>query len=143
LQDNGTWLTTLQRGRIVELITDGVTEITADGVRTIDGVHRPADVLVWATGFDVKPSTRTHQRSRTRRGGTQYGVERFRVRLSGRHRAGLPEFLLHVRPGHQPRCNGASIIYNSECQMRYIMGCIDMVLAGGFGSATVRADVVR
>ncbi len=25
--------------------------------------------------------------------------------------------------------------------MRYIMGCIDMVLAGGFGSATVRADV--
>ena len=31
--------------------------------------------------------------------------------------------------------NGSSIIYNSECQMRYIMGCIDMVMAGGHGSA--------
>ena len=37
--------------------------------------------------------------------------------------------------------NGASIIYNSECQMRYIMGCIDMVLAGGCGRPAPRADV--
>jgi 4-hydroxyacetophenone monooxygenase len=37
--------------------------------------------------------------------------------------------------------NGTSIIYNSECQMRYIMGCIDMVLAGGYGSAMPRAQV--
>ena len=42
LQDNGTWLTTLQRPD-VELIDDGVAEITADGVRTVDGVHRHAD----------------------------------------------------------------------------------------------------
>lgn len=52
LQDNGSWLTTLQRDD-VELIRDGIAEITPDGVRTQDGVHRPADVLLWATGFDV------------------------------------------------------------------------------------------
>lgn len=52
LQDNGTWLRTLQRDD-VELITDRIAEITEDGVTTIDGVHRPVDVLVWATGFDV------------------------------------------------------------------------------------------
>ena len=52
LQDNGTWLTTLQRDD-VDLITDGIAEITADGVTDVNGVHRPADVLLWATGFDV------------------------------------------------------------------------------------------
>ncbi len=52
LQDNGTWLTTLQRDD-VDLITDGIAEITADGVTDAHGVHRQADVLLWATGFDV------------------------------------------------------------------------------------------
>ena len=52
LQDNGTWLTTLQRDD-VELITDRIAGITRVGVTTVDGVHRGADVLVWATGFDV------------------------------------------------------------------------------------------
>ena len=52
LQDDGTWLRTLQRDD-VELVTGPVTEITADGVTGADGVHRPADVLIWATGFDV------------------------------------------------------------------------------------------
>lgn len=37
--------------------------------------------------------------------------------------------------------NGTKIIYNSECQMRYILGCIDMVLAAGATSATVRTEV--
>jgi 4-hydroxyacetophenone monooxygenase len=52
LQDNGTWLSTLQRAD-VDLIRDGIAQIGCDGVTTVDGVHRPADVLLWATGFDV------------------------------------------------------------------------------------------
>jgi cation diffusion facilitator CzcD-associated flavoprotein CzcO len=35
----------------VELVTERITEITQDGVRTADGAERPADVLVFATGF--------------------------------------------------------------------------------------------
>jgi 4-hydroxyacetophenone monooxygenase len=53
---------------------------------------------------------------------------------------GFPNFFCMFGPGTNA-VNGASIIYNSECQMRYIMGCIDMVIAGGFGSATARPDV--
>ncbi|TXI55480.1 flavin-containing monooxygenase [Mycolicibacter arupensis] len=34
-----------------ELITDGIAQVTADGIRTADGVHREADVIVLATGF--------------------------------------------------------------------------------------------
>jgi cation diffusion facilitator CzcD-associated flavoprotein CzcO len=36
----------------VELVTERITEVTGSGVRTADGVERPADVLVLGTGFD-------------------------------------------------------------------------------------------
>jgi cation diffusion facilitator CzcD-associated flavoprotein CzcO len=35
----------------VELITESVAEVTPTGIRTGDGVERPADVIVLATGF--------------------------------------------------------------------------------------------
>ena len=35
----------------VGLVTDRIDEVTPTGVRTLDGVERPADVLVLATGF--------------------------------------------------------------------------------------------
>ena len=35
----------------VELVTDPVDQVTDDGIRTVEGRHRRADVIVWATGF--------------------------------------------------------------------------------------------
>ncbi|WP_084497067.1 flavin-containing monooxygenase [Nocardia amamiensis] len=35
----------------VELVTDPIERIAVDGIRTTDGTHRPADVIVLATGF--------------------------------------------------------------------------------------------
>ncbi|OBK22917.1 4-hydroxyacetophenone monooxygenase [Mycobacterium asiaticum] len=139
LQDNGTWLKTLQRDD-VELITDKISEITAGGVTTADGVHRPADVLVWATGFDVN-----HQLGPIEIRGLD-GVDLNTVwgdsayAYLGITVPDFPNFFCMYGPGTNA-VNGASIIYNSECQMRYIMGCIDMVLAGGYGSAMPRAEV--
>lgn len=139
LQDNGTWLKTLQRDD-VELVTDGIAEITEDGVTTVDGVHRPADALVWATGFDVN-----HQLGpidvrgldgvdlNTAWGDSAYAYLGVTV-------PGFPNFFCMYGPGTNG-VNGASIIYNSECQMRCIMGCIDMVLVGGYDSVMPRADV--
>ncbi|OBK16867.1 flavin-containing monooxygenase [Mycobacterium asiaticum] len=34
-----------------ELVTDAIGEVTPSGIRTADGRHRPADVIVLATGF--------------------------------------------------------------------------------------------
>ena len=139
LQDNGTWLTTLQRDD-VDLIRDGIAEITADGVTTADGVHRPADVLIWATGFDVN-----HQLGPINVRGldglelnTQWGDAAYAY--LGVTVPGFPNFYCMYGPGTNA-VNGASIIYNSECQMRYILGCIDMVLSEGVGSATPRNEV--
>ena len=139
LQDNGTWLKTLQRDD-VELINDRIAEITCDGVTTADGVHRPIDVLVWATGFDVN-----HQLGplniqglgglelNTAWGDSPYAYLGITV-------PGFPNFFCMYGPGTNA-VNGTSIIYNSECQMRYITGCIDMVLAAGAASAMPRAEV--
>jgi cation diffusion facilitator CzcD-associated flavoprotein CzcO len=44
------WYPTLLKPN-VELVTDRIAEITPSGVRTADGVERPADVVVLATGF--------------------------------------------------------------------------------------------
>jgi cation diffusion facilitator CzcD-associated flavoprotein CzcO len=44
------WYPTLTRPN-VSLIADRIESVTAGGVRTEDGVERPADVLVLATGF--------------------------------------------------------------------------------------------
>ena len=102
LQDNGTWLKTLQRDD-VELINDRIAEITCDGVTTADGVHRPIDVLVWATGFDVN-----HQLGPLNiqgLGGLELndGVGRLAVCLPRHHGSRFPELLLHVRSRHQRR----------------------------------------
>jgi 4-hydroxyacetophenone monooxygenase len=139
LQDNGTWLTTLQRGD-VELVTDHIAEITGGGITTVDGVHRPADVLVWATGFDVN-----HQLGPINVRGVD-GLELNRAwgdsayAYLGITIPGFPNFFCLYGPGTNA-VNGASIIYNSECQMRYVMGCIDMVLANEAASAQPRAEV--
>ncbi|WP_054813405.1 flavin-containing monooxygenase [Nocardia arizonensis] len=37
----------------VELVTDGIAEITPTGVRTVDGRERELDVLILATGFQL------------------------------------------------------------------------------------------
>jgi cation diffusion facilitator CzcD-associated flavoprotein CzcO len=44
------WYPTLTKPN-VELVTDRIAEVTPGGVRTADGIERPADVLVLATGF--------------------------------------------------------------------------------------------
>src|SRR6478736_597298 len=45
------WYPTLTRPN-VDLVVDRIAAITPSGVRTEDGVERPADVLVLATGFE-------------------------------------------------------------------------------------------
>jgi 4-hydroxyacetophenone monooxygenase len=139
LQDDGTWLKTLQRDD-VELIQHGIAELTRDGVVAADGVHRPADVLVWATGFDVN-----HQLGPLNVRGLD-GAELNEVwgesayAYLGVTVPGFPNFFCMYGPGTNA-VNGVSIVYNSECQMRYIMGCIDMVLASGVRSAVVKPEV--
>jgi 4-hydroxyacetophenone monooxygenase len=141
LQDDGTWLRTLQRDD-VDLITDRIARLTPDGVLDAHGVHRRADVVVWATGFDVN-----HQLGPVDirgLGGTslreQWGDAAHAY--LGITVPGFPNLYCMFGPGTNA-VNGASLVYNSECQMRYILGCIDMLAARDARSAVPRPEVCQ
>jgi 4-hydroxyacetophenone monooxygenase len=129
LQDNGSWLKTLTRDN-VELVRTGIDHIEADAVVTDDGTRYPADVIVYATGFEhtkmLWPIT-----IRGRDG--EVLSERWGERPSaylGITIPGYPNFFCMNGPGTW-LASGGSLIFHSECQMRYISECLEMLIEGG------------
>ncbi|WP_428340784.1 DUF4873 domain-containing protein [Mycobacterium sp.] len=50
----------IPRRRRVEVISSPIEEVTAVGVRTVDGVHHDADAIVYGTGFAVRAGLSDH-----------------------------------------------------------------------------------
>ena len=129
LQDNGSWLKTLTRDN-VELVRTGIDRIEPDAVVTEDGTRYPADVIVYATGFEhtklLWPMT-----IRGRNG--EVLSERWGERPSaylGITIPDYPNFFCMNGPGTW-LASGGSLIFHSECQMRYITQCLELLIAGG------------
>ncbi len=138
LQDNGSWLATLRRPN-VELVRCGVGRIEADGVVDGEGVRHPADVLVYATGFRVNDFLGSLHV--TGRGGVD--LHRMWGRQPAAHLGitvpGFPNFFCMYGPGTN-LASGGSLIFHSECQIRYITGCIDLLLASGKTAMEPRSE---
>ena len=138
LQDNGSWLKTLRREN-VELVRSGIDHIEADAVVDTDGNRHPADVLVYATGFRVNDFLGSLDV--TGAGGVDLH------RMWGERPAaylgitipGFPNFFCMYGPGTN-LASGGSLIFHSECQIRYIMGCIDLLLASGGTAIEPRSE---
>jgi 4-hydroxyacetophenone monooxygenase len=138
LQDNGSWLKTLTRDN-VELVRTGIDRIEADAVVTEDGERYPADVIVYATGFQAAkllwPMT-------IRGRDDEILSERWGERPSaylGITVPGYPNFFCMYGPGTN-LASGGSLIFHSECQMRYITQCLEMLIEGGHRSLEPRED---
>lgn len=139
LQDNGSWLTTLTRDN-VELVRAGVSHLEADGLVDSDGTKHPADVIIWSTGFAYnEPLAPMAIRGRG-------GVD-LREHWGTRPRAYLgvtvpdfPNFFCLYGPGTN-LASGGSIIFASECEVRYVMACIDALLAGNHRTIEPRRSV--
>jgi cation diffusion facilitator CzcD-associated flavoprotein CzcO len=115
------WYPTLTRPN-VELITDPIAEITASGVRLLDGSERPADVLVLATGFKthgfVAPMEITGAGGRT----LAAEWEPAPYAYLGMSVPGFPNmFLLYG-----PNTNGGtgSVIYTIEAGMEHVIAAL-------------------
>jgi 4-hydroxyacetophenone monooxygenase len=139
LRDNGIWARTLKRPH-VHLVTDSIREITATGVVTVDGTEHPADVIVYGTGFQA--SKFLTPMKVTGRSGTD-----LHDRWDGDARAylgmtvpGFPNFFCLYGPNTNIVING-SIVYFSECEVRYLLGSIRLLLEGGHRAMDVRPDV--
>jgi cation diffusion facilitator CzcD-associated flavoprotein CzcO len=134
------WYPTLTRPD-VELVADHIAEITPTGVRTEDGVERPADVLVLATGFKshafVAPMEIAGVDGRTL---AQEWADVARAYL-GLTVPGFPNlFLLYG-----PNTNGGagSVIYTIECGMAHVLSALEELDRAEAAAIEVRREAAE
>ncbi len=136
----GDYLPTLNREN-VELITDGIAEITATGIRGVDGVEREIDALVLATGYEVfsDPESYTPGTVIGRDGfdlGQFYNTEELKAYYSTSV-AGLPNRFIMVGPYSW---TGTAFHYFVENAMRHITTVIDEARRRGATVVEVRPE---
>ena len=138
LQDDGTWLRTLQRPN-VELVRTGIERVVPDGIVTTDGQHYPADVICYATGF--RHNEFLASMHVTGRNGTslheQWGEEP--TAYLGITMPNFPNLFCIYGPGTN-LAFGASLFYHSEFQVHYALEAMRETLASGALSCEVRAE---
>jgi 4-hydroxyacetophenone monooxygenase len=129
LLDNG-WFKTLTKPN-VELVTDPIDRFTRDGIVTSDGKLRPADVIVISTGFKVtEMAARLNIRGRGGENLKDVWANDNPTAYLGLTVPGFPNFFCMLGPNSGP-AHGGSVIFQSECQSRYITGClVDMIERG-------------
>jgi len=132
LQDNGSWLQTLQRDN-VELVRTPIQKITPRGVVTEDGAAHDVDVIVYATGFrhtDVLWPLKI-----TGRGGVDlhemWGSRPYAY--LGITVPNFPNLFIIYGPGTH-LAHGGSLIFQSELQMRYVNRCLEHLAQAGLHS---------
>jgi 4-hydroxyacetophenone monooxygenase len=139
LLDNG-WFRTLGRDNVT-LVIGGVERVLPDGVVTTDGVERKADVLIWATGFDVghflAPMKIVGKNGREL--DRDWDGDDARAYL-GVAVPGYPNFFCLYGPNSQFG-HGGSLITVLERQMHYLMSLLRQMFAQGIKCVEVRQEV--
>jgi cation diffusion facilitator CzcD-associated flavoprotein CzcO len=132
------WYPTLARSN-VNLVTDPIERITTDGVLTAGGEHRPADVIIYGTGFQtldfLAPMSITGLDSRELH---QAWTEGARAYL-GITVSGFPNFFMLYGPN--TNLGGNSIIYMLEGQIAYALGAIQAIAGEDLDWLDVRPEV--
>lgn len=108
----------------VDLVTDGIAEITPEGIRTKDGSFREADVIIYGTGFHVTDAFQwVHV---TGKGGRdlsktfdEHGIETY-LGISVTH---FPNFFLLLGPNTALGHN--SVVFMIEQQTKWIVSMLD------------------
>ncbi|MFI6588428.1 flavin-containing monooxygenase [Embleya sp. NPDC050493] len=132
LQDNGSWLRTLKRDN-VDLVREGVARIEKDAVISTSGERYEADVIVYATGFHANRFL--WPMHIVGRGGAVLGEQWGDTPTAylGITVPNFPNFFCLYGPG-TGLAHGGSLIFQSECQMRYVSACLDTLISGGHRS---------
>jgi cation diffusion facilitator CzcD-associated flavoprotein CzcO len=132
------WYPALARPN-VELVTDRIERIAPEGVVTADGTTRPADVVIYATGFKSLDFLAPMQVSGL--GGRQLN-ETWRdgaLAYLGISVSGFPNFFMLYGPN--TNLGGNSIIYMLEGQIGYVLGAVKALQAENLAWLDVRPDV--
>jgi 4-hydroxyacetophenone monooxygenase len=139
LQDNGSWLGALTRDD-VDLVRDGIDHIERDAIVTTSGDRIEVDMIVFATGFQANrflwPMEIVGRGGRVLR---DVWGDRPKAYL-GITVPDFPNLFCMYGPGTN-LAHGGSLIFHSECQMRYITGCLDALISQGRRAMEPRLDV--
>ena len=122
----------------VELVTERIAEVREHSIVTQDGTERPADVLIYGTGFRVtEPMIGVRL---VGRGGVEIH-DAWRERMSaflGVTVSGFPNFFILLGPntglGHN------SVVLMIEAQVRYVLSCLKMMRRRGQKVLSLRAE---
>ncbi len=132
------FLPALERAN-VELVTEPITELTAEGLRSADGRLHEVDCLIWATGFKTNDFMFPMEIS-----GID-GLSLHEYWSAGAHAhlgvsvPGFPNmFLLY---GPNTNTSGGSILVYLEAQSAYLRQALEQLLARGAGAIEVRPEV--
>jgi 4-hydroxyacetophenone monooxygenase len=141
LLDNS-WFKTLTRDN-VELVTDAIDHFDQGGIVTADGTRRPADIIVVATGFKVtEMAARLNIRGRGGKDLREAWANDNPTAFLGLTVPDFPNFFCMLGPNSGP-AHGGSVIFQSECQSRYISACLVSMIEHGIAAIDVRPDVLE
>jgi cation diffusion facilitator CzcD-associated flavoprotein CzcO len=132
------WYPALTRPN-VELITEPIERIVPDGLVTADGTPRPADVIIYGTGYKAAEFLAPMRVTGT---GGQRLDEAWRDGAQaylGITVSGFPNFFLLYGPN--TNLGGNSIIYMLEAQIGYTLGALKALEAERLAWLDVRPEV--
>jgi 4-hydroxyacetophenone monooxygenase len=138
LLDNG-WFKTLTKPN-VELVTDPIDKFTRDGIVSADGKRRQADIIVVSTGFKVtEMAARLNITGRDGKCLADIWANDNPTAYLGLTVPGFPNFFTMLGPNSGP-AHGGSVIFQSECQSRYITACLVEMIEHDVAAIDVRQD---
>jgi 4-hydroxyacetophenone monooxygenase len=138
LLDNG-WFRTLTKPN-VELITTPIDHFTREGIVASDGKLRPADIIVVSTGFKVtEMAARLNITGGDGRPLAEAWANDNPTAYLGLTVPGFPNFFTMLGPNTGP-AHGGSVIFQSECQSRYITACLVEMIERDIAAIDVRQD---
>jgi 4-hydroxyacetophenone monooxygenase len=139
LLDNG-WFKTLTRPN-VELVTDPIEQFTHGGIMAADGKLRAADIIVVSTGFKVtEMAARLDITGRDGKRLADSWANDNPTAYLGLTVPDFPNFFTMLGPNSGP-AHGGSVIFQSECQSRYITACLVQMIEHDIAAIDVRQDV--
>ncbi|MBB3666294.1 cation diffusion facilitator CzcD-associated flavoprotein CzcO [Prauserella sediminis] len=134
---SGTYYQAIQAAN-AELVTEGITEITPAGIRTVDGREHEIDLIVFATGFHphnyMRPMNLRGRDGLTIDQAWEKGPRAYRMSAI----PGFPNLFTVLGPNSPT--GSISLQYSAELTSRYITRWLERFRAGEFDTVEVTED---
>lgn len=136
------WLDMLKRDN-VRLVTEGIEQVTPEGLITVDGTLHPVDAIVLATGYQATQMLQT-VRIEGRQGSDlhqEWKQDDARAYL-GMTVPGFPNFFMMYGPNTN-LAHGGSLMFQSECQARFIVTALRHMAEQKVDEIECREEIFR